>query len=226
VNLGEQTEVYTGLGSYIKTGKQFPAYYGTIVTNPNAIADFETADDQLIGRVNPDKLWGLGTTLRLYNRFTVDAFFEHQGGFYVQNYTAYQNARRGAWHPCYDTQEKVIAAGDDPSALAGVTALMRARCSSSDYDIGFWTEKGDFTKLRFVSLTYQLPARLVNAKNATITFAGRNLVTWSNYHGGDPEVQDVADQGNLSDFNGTFGRRDYYQIPQPRSFVVTFKVGF
>jgi len=206
------------------------------VTNPGAIADFETADDQLIGRVNPDKLWGIGTTMRLYNRFTVDAFLEHQGGFYVQNYTAYQNARRGAWFPCYDTQEKVISSygpdmepgtsDDAASALSGVTALMRARCSSSDYDIGFWTEKGDFTKLRYVSLTYQLPARLVNAKNATITFAARNLVTWSKYNGGDPEVQDVADQSNLADFNGTFGRRDYYQIPQPRSFVVTFKVGF
>ena len=236
VDLGEQTEVYTGLNSYIKTGKQFPAYYGTVVTNPGAIADLETADDQLIGRVNPDKLWGIGTTMRLYNRFTVDAFLEHQGGFYVQNYTAYQNARRGAWYPCYDTQEKVISSygpdmepgtsDDVASALSGVTALMRARCSSSDYDIGFWTEKGDFTKLRYVSLTYQLPARLVNAKNATITFAARNLVTWSNYNGGDPEVQDVADQSNLADFNGTFGRRDYYQIPQPRSFVVTFKVGF
>src|SRR5678810_1317132 len=96
---------------------------------------------------------GLGTSLRLYNRFTVDAFLEHQGGFYVQNYTAYQNARRGAWYPCYDTQEKVISSygpdmepgtsDDVASALSGVTALMRARCSSSDYDIGFWTEKGD-----------------------------------------------------------------------------------
>ena len=235
VDLGEQTEVYTGLNSYIKEGKRFPAYYGKVVTNPNAI-EAPTTVDTLIGHVNPDRLWGLGTTMRFLNRFTVDAFVEHQGGFYVQNYTAYQNARRGAWFPCYDTQEKVITslgpdkrkgtADDNPGALAGVTALMRARCASSGYDIGFWTEKGDFTKLRFVSLTYQIPARLVNARNATITFSGRNLVTWSDYNGGDPEVQDVADQANLSDFNGRFGRRDYYQIPQPKSFVVTFKVGF
>jgi hypothetical protein len=205
------------------------------VTNPNAIADF-TFVDTLIGNVNPDRLWGLGTTMKFFNRFTMDAFLEHQGGFYVQNYTAYQNARRGAWFPCYDTQEKVIAsygadkkkgtADDVPSAVAGVTALQRARCASSGYDIGYWTEKGDFTKLRFVSLTYQIPARLIQARNATVTVAARNLVTWSDYNGGDPEVQDVADQANLSDFNGRFGRRDYYQIPQPKSFVVTFKVGF
>ncbi len=235
VDLGEQTEVYTGLNSYIKTGKRFPAYYGKVVLNPNAVAAPEKADT-LIGNVNPDRLWGVGTSMKFFNRFTVDAFLEHQGGFYVQNYTAYQNARRGAWYPCYDTQEKVIAsygadkkvgtADDVASALAGVTALQRARCASSGYDIGFWTEKGDFTKLRFVSLTYQVPARLIQARNATITFAARNLVTWSDYNGGDPEVQDVADQGNLADFNGTFGRRDYYQIPQPKSFVVTFRVGF
>jgi hypothetical protein len=235
IDLGEQTEVYTGLNSYIKEGKRFPAYYGKVVTNPNAIDNFTTVDT-LIGNVNPDRLWGLGTSMKFFNRVTLDAFLEHQGGFYVQNYTAYQNARRGAWYPCYATQEKVIAsygpdkkkgtADDVPSALAGVTALQRARCASSGYDIGFWTEKGDFTKLRFVSLTYQIPARLIQARNATVTVAARNLVTWSDYNGGDPEVQDVADQANLSDFNGRFGRRDYYQIPQPKSFVVTFKVGF
>jgi TonB-dependent starch-binding outer membrane protein SusC len=220
VDLGEQTEVYTGLGSYIKTGKRFPAYYGKVVTNPNAFAA-PTTVDTLIGNVNPDRLWGLGTTFKFFNRVSVDAFVEHQGGFYVQNYTGYQNARRGAWFPCYDTQEKVIAGN-----VSDVTALQRARCASSGYDIGFWTEKGDFTKLRYVSLTYQIPARLIQARNASITFAGRNLVTWTDYNGGDPEVQDVADQGNLADFNGAFGRRDYYQIPQPKSFVVTFKVGF
>src|SRR3546814_8027270 len=101
----------------------------------------------------------------------------------VQNFPDYQNARRGAWHPCDDAQEKMIA-GDQ----SGVTARQRAQCSIYDYDIGFWTEPGDFTKLRYVSLTYRLPARFLRANSASITLSGRNLFMWTDYHGGDPEV--------------------------------------
>jgi hypothetical protein len=173
--------------------------------------------------VNPDRLWGAGTTLTFFCNFTVDAFLEHQGGFVVQNYTAYQNARRGVWYPCYAAQEQMYK----NNSTAGLTALEQARCSFDDYDIGYWTEPGDFTKLRYVSLTYTLPARLVRgADRASISISGRNLHTWTKYHGGDPEVTDVADQGNLVGFAQSFGRRDYYQIPQGRTFTVSLRATF
>jgi TonB-linked SusC/RagA family outer membrane protein len=240
LDLGEQTEVYTGLNSYIKEGDAFPAFYGKVILNPNEIADPVIANDTIIGNVNPDKLWGFGTTFTFKNSLTLDAFFEHQGGFYVQNYTAYQNARRGVWYPCYAAQEAIAAsfgpdhksntADDDPSALNGVTALERARCSGSDYDIGFWTEKGDFTKLRYVTLTYQLPENLVSrffgAEGASVSLSGRNLFTWSNYQGGDPEVEDFTDQANLVGTAGRFGRRDYYMIPSMRSYSLAIHLNF
>ncbi|HET6680846.1 MAG TPA: SusC/RagA family TonB-linked outer membrane protein [Gemmatimonadaceae bacterium] len=219
-DLGEENEVYTGLNSYIKENQEFPTYWGLKILNPNEFADPEVVDT-LLGNVNPDQLWGLGTTVSLFNRFTLDALIEHQGGFMVQNYTGYQNARRGAWHPCYGAQEKMIA-GD----LSGVTAQQRGQCSASDYDIGFWTEPGDFTKLRYVSLTYRLPARFLRANSASITLSGRNLFTWTDYHGGDPEVQDVVDQADLVGFNGQFGRRDYYQIPQSKVFTIALKLSY
>jgi TonB-linked SusC/RagA family outer membrane protein len=240
LDLGRQEEVYTGLNSYIKTGDPFPAYYGKRVLNPDAIAEPMVANDTIIGPVNPTRLYSFGTTLTIGKRLTLDALLEHQGGFYVQNYTAYQNARRGVWYPCYDAQEKMIAswgpdgdpgtADDVPSALDGVTALQRAQCSIDDYDIGFWTEKGDFTKLRYVSLTYNLPstlaARAFGATSASLTLAGRNLVTWTDYHGSDPEVMDFSDQANLVGAAGRFGRRDYYQIPAPRTYTLSVHLSY
>ena len=222
VDLGELTEVYTGLSSYIREGQAFPRYYGLKITNPDAIADPETVDDAPLGNVNPDRLWGLGSTMTFFNKVTLDAFLEHQGNFVVQNYTAYQNARRGAWHPCYAAQEAMYGGGD-PSNL---TALERGRCSFSDYDIGYWTDPGDFTKLRYVSLTYDLPGRFLRANRASVTLSGRNLITWTKYTGADPEVTDVADQGNLVGFGQSFGRRDYYQIPQNRTFTISLRASF
>jgi hypothetical protein len=167
-------------------------------------------------------MWGLGSTLTFYGNATLDVFFEHQGGFLVQNYTAYQNARRGVWYPCYAAQEKMYKTNQ----ISTVTALDQGRCSFTDYDIGFWTEPGDFTKLRYVSLTYNLPGKWVRADRASITVSGRNLHTWTKYHGGDPEVTDAVDQSNLVGFAKSFGRRDYYQIPQARTFSVSLRATF
>jgi len=255
LDLGPLTQVYTGLGSYIRCtpdptaaadatacdrskGEMFPQYYGKTVTNPDAVGvDPIVAEDQPLGNVNPDRLWGLGTTVTLFKNLSVDAFVEHQGGFAVQNYTAYQNARRGVWEPCYDVQERMVqswgpdkkanTADDVPSAWGNATALQRLQCAFSGYDIGYWTEPGDFTKLRYVSLTYDIPQRLVHiGQRASITFSARNLYTWTKYSGADPEVADIADQANLADFNGRFGRRDYYQIPQSRMFTVSIRATF
>ncbi|HEX5435734.1 MAG TPA: SusC/RagA family TonB-linked outer membrane protein [Gemmatimonadaceae bacterium] len=231
LDLGTQKEVYTGLNSDIKQGDPFPDYYGKVILNPNAIADPQVVDDTLIGNVNPNRLYGFGTTLTLWNNLSLDALLEHQGGFYVQNYTGYQNARRGDWHPCFDTQLKMIAAANgNTSALNDVTALQRARCSADDYDISFWTEKGDFTKLRYVSLTYTLPGHLASnffgARAASITLAARNLRMWTDYTGSDPEVEDFTDQSNLVGTAARFGRRDYYEIPAPRTYTIAFHVTF
>ncbi len=62
---------------------------------------------------------------------------------------------------------------------------------NSDY----WIQKADFTKLRHVSLTYQVPPGLLKfASNASVTLSGENLYTWSPYRGADPEVMDFSDQ--------------------------------
>ncbi len=59
-----------------------------------------------------------------------------------------------------------------------------------------------------------------------VTVSGRNLYTWTNYSGSDPEMQDFADQANLVGTAGRFGRRDYYQIPTPRSWAVSLRVNY
>ncbi len=220
--------IYTSLLSYMKVGYPAPAYFGSRIENPNAHADPIVVDDSLsmIGPVFPTKEFTVGTTVSLFNRLTLDGLMEFQGGHYLPNYTGYQSARRGAWFPCVDYQEAFLNGGD----VSGYTALERARCApngTSLYDISWWIEKADFWKLRTISLTYDLPKRIVPwAQNASISLAGRNLLTFTDYTGTDPEVVDVADQsGNIAG-GGEFGRRDYYQIPPGRTFQITIRTTF
>src|SRR5690606_732375 len=123
------TEIYTGLNSYLIEGQPGPVYVNLRVMNPGGIAG-PVVRDTIICLLYPTKLLGFGTTLTLFNRVTLDALAEFQGGHVVQNYTAYQSARRGAGHPCIATQEKLWAFTEngDQSALNDVTALERARC--------------------------------------------------------------------------------------------------
>ena len=228
------TRIYSGLNSYFEEGQTAPVYEGELVTNPDAFADPIIAHDTVIGPVYPTKHFGVGTTLKLGSHVTLDALIDHQGGHYVQNYTAYQNERRGVWHPCYDIQAKIIDyyQNGNASALNDVTALQRARCAIRHVGMSpnsnYWIEKADFTKLRHVSLTYELPKNLVSfASRASVTLSGENLFTWTKYQGADPEVQDFADQGGTNvTLAGRYGRRDYYQIPSARLFTISLRMSW
>jgi hypothetical protein len=209
--------------SGIEAGMAVPTYFGSKVTNPDAIADPIIATNQPIGRAYPNRLLGLGTTLQLGRRVTVEAQGDGQFGGYLISSTAQLSALRGVWPACYPVQRKLIAFGNgDQSALTDVTALQRAQCSLSPSvsNIGFWTLPSDFFRLRTVSVTYRLPFRW--ARDAAITVAGRNLGLWTKFKGVDPEVQDLADPWG----SRGLGRREYYNLPPSRTFLVSVRVAY
>ncbi|MFL5546098.1 MAG: hypothetical protein ACJ8AQ_00960, partial [Gemmatimonadales bacterium] len=81
--------------------------------------------------------------------------------------------------------------------------------------LGGFVEDASFTKLREVALSLTLPQRYamrVGAGSAILTFAGRNLHTWTNYTGVDPETSLL---GSASPARGF----DYFNSPQTRSYV-------
>ena len=81
-------------------------------------------------------------------------------------------------------------------------------------------QPADFIKLRDLSISYELPARLVRgaARRATLTLAGHNLKTWTKYGGPDPELN----------FGGarTFNRDDSWTVPQTRRYSGAIALSF
>ena len=81
-------------------------------------------------------------------------------------------------------------------------------------------EDGGFVKLREISVAYTLSSdpvsRALGLTSIDLRIAGRNLATWTNYPGIDPET-------NLSGAQGQIQGYDYFNNPQARSFV--FSVG-
>ena len=80
-------------------------------------------------------------------------------------------------------------------------------------------EDGGFVKLREVSLTYTLDApwvqRSLGFSSIDLRVSGRNLKTWTNYTGYDPETN----LGGAISANAGAGGVDYFNNPQTRSFV-------
>jgi hypothetical protein len=98
----------------------------------------------------------------------------------------------------------------------------QANAQAASYGFeGGYIEDASFTKLREVSLSLTLPQRFAaraGAGSAVLTFAGRNLHTWTKYSGLDPEVNAAA-QSN-------FSTGDFLTAPQVRYFTARLALSF
>ena len=79
-------------------------------------------------------------------------------------------------------------------------------------------EDGSYTKLRELSVAYTFDqawvAQRLGLSSLNVRVAGRNLKTWTDYTGYDPET-------NLGGAIQKTRGMDYFNMPQTRSFVVT-----
>jgi TonB-linked SusC/RagA family outer membrane protein len=121
----------------------------------------------------------------------------------------------------------------DQAMPAGVTTprpwpACDANCLSGDERL-YWfakrfpvyVEDGGFLKLREVSLSYDVPTRLLGRRvsSAQLQVSGRNLKTWTNYSGYDPEVSNF---GNVA-----AGRnQDVTPFPPSRTFWLGLNLVF
>ncbi|HET6702925.1 MAG TPA: SusC/RagA family TonB-linked outer membrane protein [Gemmatimonadaceae bacterium] len=86
-------------------------------------------------------------------------------------------------------------------------------------------QDGSFVKLREVTLSYALPENLVGtlfrgqAQGARIELSGRNLYTWTDYRGLDPEVSNFGNQAIARNI-------DVAPYPPSRSFFFSLGVDF
>ena len=223
IDLGDEPLISIGVSTEVREGYPVPSVFAYKVLNPNARADPQISTEPVfLGPTFPDQIIGLGTTLTLFERFSLDMLGEFQLGAYNQNWVGYQNANRGNWRPCFAAQRKIIAAmKGDATADDDLTALEQVRCAV-DRTVQLsdaWFEKADFFRLRYATLSYRLPPRLLRGmQNATLTLSGRNLFYSSDYSGLDPESADQSDN--------QVGRREYYVLPQLRSFTLALRMGW
>lgn len=166
---------------------------------------------QAIGDTNPD--WNIGFNLNFaYKDFNVYALVEHQQGGDIYNNTA-QLIYFEENHGDLDTYG---LAGKHVNYSNSASALYNGANATS-----YFVEDGTFTKLREVAIAYTLRGSKIGwdwMRDAKLAVTGRNLFTWTDYSGFDPEV---SLNGNATNF-----RVDQFVYPQYRTYTVSLQLRF
>jgi TonB-linked SusC/RagA family outer membrane protein len=168
-----------------------------------------------IADVNPDYSFGFANTLRA-GGFTLYGLFDGTRGGNIYNFTKqwmFQDRRHAAIDQFGKAQE-------NKKALEYYSVGFYDAIEPNSY----FVEDGSYVKLREVSLSYALGKNLLNSmrflgagRTVKLAVIGRNLKTWTNYSGFDPE----------SSSNGDFNFRvDGFRYPSFRQFTGQIEIGF
>jgi TonB-linked SusC/RagA family outer membrane protein len=181
----------------------------------------QAADAVMYKNPLPKYVGGWSNTFN-YKGFTLDVLLTYQAGFYVYYGTNSGLHDQRFWNNATDILT-------DAWTDKGQTGKKYARpvfndnvSNGSAMPLDMNVFKGDFIKLRTLSLSYNLPSAIVQRvrlSSARIYVSGQNLGIISGYPGPDPEV---ASNGNTTSGQGV----DRNTTPNARTITVGLNVGF
>ena len=161
-----------------------------------------------LGSPFPTSEVSITPTLTLYKVATVRALFDHRGGQKLLNLNGH--FRCVSFGICPEANSKSAPLADQAAYVAGLMGT----------DAGY-IDDASFTKLREVSVAFGVPQRLVSRygfSGATLTFAGRNLHTWTKYKGLDPEINENG--------GANFSTDEFLSQPHVRYYTVRLDLGW
>jgi TonB-dependent SusC/RagA subfamily outer membrane receptor len=203
---GQQHRQGFPLGGYWQYPYTFEDEDGDGLIAPWEVVQGDTME--FAGEPFPTRNLSFSSDLTLWNIVRLSALVEHQGGHTL-------------WSGSDEWQCVFLLCKDlnDPS-----TPLDRqARAVATYWHFNWWgyLEDASFTKLRELSLTFMAPdtwAQRFRLDGVSLTLSGRNLATWTNYTGLDPEVN-FAGQNN-------FTTADFQSQPPVRHWTARVNVNF
>ena len=179
----------------------------------NAPMACATAPFVYLGTPTPSKTGTIANSVTLYRRLRLYALVDFRGGNKVYNAVealrcAGQALGVGVCDVNFNPKNY------DPKFVAEMNAAAFAAQTRDQF-----YQDASFVKLREVSATYSFPDWLPGLSRASITVAGRELRTWTNYRGLDPEV-------NFFNAAVSSNTIDQGVLPPMQSFVVSLSYKF
>ena len=185
----------------------------------NHDGNIDINDVVYIGDSNPSITGGFGSALK-YKQFDLSFQFYYRLGFDIINGTAIETEGMDG----RNNQSKAVLNRWRVQGQDEVGLLPRAYMDNPANNLGSdrYVEQGDFMRLNSVSLKYQLSQDMcskLNLQSASFSLSARKLITFTNYSGQDPEInQDAGDPFWIGVDNAN--------TPPPRMVTMSLSVGF
>jgi TonB-dependent starch-binding outer membrane protein SusC len=189
---------------YTPTGTDGRLRVADVVADSSRFGQFLNADGEMVtlpleyvGPSLPTNTQSLGFDLTLFGNLSVTSLFERRAGHYQLNYTEYFRCRTLDQVPVLS---QCAAAGNPDASLDEQAAFIAARFLGAT-PRGY-IEKADFIKWRELSFRIGAPSQLEQQfpmlRGAAVTLSGRNLMTWTDYSGLDPEINETGGSANFT----------------------------
>ncbi len=208
-------DVQNGDALFYKNTKNADGSLDRTTTN-----DYNSAQYTALGSPSPKFLGGITNTFG-YKGIDLSVLFSGQAGNYIYNGGGKFQSANGDF---FDNQS--VDQLDRWKKPGDVTKVPQARLlgGNGTGESSRYLQKGDYLRMRTVTLGYTLPKELMNRihlNRVRIYATGQNLLTFTNYTGWDPEVNSDAYAGNPVNLGV-----DFYSAPQPRTIIGGIQIGF
>ena len=216
-------------------GLPMGAFYTVLFTgvdpdNGNAMffdkdGDGETGEDpddrMMVGSPHPD-YWGGLTNTFTFKGLDLRAFVQFSQGAEIYNgLRAF--ADDGVWSLGDNKLRHVLKRWRQPGDVTDVPKPSWDGVSQAYITSSRWIEDASYVRLQEVTLGYRVPQRfaaLANMSDLRLFISGRNLKTWSDFLGFNPEGNSAG-----SNSNTTF-QNEFYSYPLARTFTFGIQGAF
>jgi TonB-linked SusC/RagA family outer membrane protein len=218
--LGADKPIVFGFAQRHVEGYPLGGFWGTTIDSVHVGSNGRVYPDSVYFSMDESKVHYLGSALptrqgsvsgdlTLFKLFKISTMFEYRGGNKLFNATEQFRCAFG-----------ICRGVNDPKAPIDEQANAEAASDQSNF-VGAYVEDASFVKWRELSVGVNLASRYLQSLRATdalLTFGVRNLHTWTNYTGLDPEVN-VYGQTN-------FISTDFLTQPQVRYYTARLTLTF
>ena len=170
---------------WIQQGAPAPVAIGLLIKNPNEIADPILEQNHVFGPNMPTRTIGAHADVHLWAGIRLGARVEYQGGNYLFDQASTSLYRSGVHPGCSKAYMEQTDGHPEQQ-----TAWERIYCNTTTAPNDGSIERGDFMKLRDLSLTVPLRGSLLRSRSASVTLGARNFLIWKNsqFRFFDPEM--------------------------------------
>jgi TonB-dependent starch-binding outer membrane protein SusC len=197
------------LGAYFARPYTFNDANGDGIITPEELT-FTSDTAVYIGSPFPTRELSFSSGVTMFEWLRISGMLDYRGGF--KNFNSTDEFRCGSFLNCeslYDVNASLERQARNVATLY------------EDEAYGFF-EDADFVKLRELAFTFTAPrqfAERFRSQGLSLTIAGRNLATWTDYTGFDPEI-------NFAGSGSNFSTAEFLTQPPARTWTARVNVAF